>query len=256
MAEERIEALIRELADFRARGEAMRELTMAGESAVEPLIAALNHRLEPVVWSAAQVLGQIGDERAVGPLIEALGRDRARGAIAAALGAITGRDFGEDVARWRRFAAGHDAEGPPAAKPPAAPVDPLALIEAAIEGSTITRERRSDLDFELTVPLKTGRRQRVRVLFNATDAEGEEVIVVYSECGPARRETYEWALRRNVTIPYAAFGIRDIQGAPNFVMVHTLLREGADPRELRKSIDSIAARADALEQALTKTDER
>lgn len=251
--QEHIQALIRGLANFRTRSQAMRDLLLEGESAVAPLIEALDHRLEPVVWSAAHTLGRLGDARAVAPLIEAMARGRAVGAVSGALASLTDRDLGEDVAAWRRFAAGQEDER---ADGTVAPLDPLALVDAAVEGSEIARERLSDLDFSLTVPLPTGRRQTVRVLFNSKDAEGAELIVVYSECGPARERTYEWALRKNLTIPYGAFAIRDVQGSPEFVMVNTMLRASTDPRALRKSIDTMASRSDALERALTQADER
>jgi HEAT repeat protein len=58
---------------------------------------------------AAHSLGAIHDPRTVEPLIAALGEGDllCRQAMAAALKAITGHDFGEDAVRWGEWAKQH-----------------------------------------------------------------------------------------------------------------------------------------------------
>ena len=79
-------------------------LAMIGEPAVEPLIAALEKKDANLRQLAAWALGQIGDTRAVEPLIPVLSsRYHDRAATRKALRAITGKDFGEDVGRWQEW---------------------------------------------------------------------------------------------------------------------------------------------------------
>ena len=74
--------------------------------AVEPLIAVLkNDKHVYVLATTAWALGELKDRRAVKPLIDAMGhevRDVRRNA-AWALKKITGKDFGEDPAKWQKW---------------------------------------------------------------------------------------------------------------------------------------------------------
>jgi serine/threonine-protein kinase len=104
--------------------------------------------------------------------------------------------------------------------------------------------------------LDEGRAQKVAVYFGREDAEGEELVVIYSECGPADPKYYEVVLRKNLSIPSGAFAVRDLDGSPHFVLVDTMLASSATPSALAKKIEHIADRADAVEQSLTKQDTR
>ena len=68
-----VEPLIRALEG--GNGSAAGALREIGKPAVEQLIDALENENKDVRWDAAIALGDIGDERAVGPLIKALGDD-------------------------------------------------------------------------------------------------------------------------------------------------------------------------------------
>jgi len=70
--------------------------------------AALMKRQENVTTSAARALGEIGDERAIGPLIKALLIENAKKDAAEALKKITKQDFGDNAAKWKAW---HDKEG-------------------------------------------------------------------------------------------------------------------------------------------------
>lgn len=74
--EEQAKALVAQLRFKDIGRSAARELTHMGAQAVEPLIAALQHRDLDVRRAAARILGRIGDPRAVEPLVDiALGMD-------------------------------------------------------------------------------------------------------------------------------------------------------------------------------------
>lgn len=85
---------------------------------VDELIGMLKEHAASTRESAAIELGEIGDQRAVPALIEALGDENImspaavawemvlanyRATIAGALGKITGENFGPDHARWKEW---------------------------------------------------------------------------------------------------------------------------------------------------------
>jgi HEAT repeat protein len=68
-----IEPLIKTLADWDTRDSAANALINLGEPTVEPLIKALSHNQTNCIRkTAAELLGKLGDKRAVAPLVEAL----------------------------------------------------------------------------------------------------------------------------------------------------------------------------------------
>lgn len=110
----------------KARGSAEAALVKKGGEAVAPLIAVLEGRTTVTTSAgmglmgatgagtaallkgddspkaaAARILGEIGDERAVDPLIEALGDEDVSKAARQALKAITGQDHGADPEAWK-----------------------------------------------------------------------------------------------------------------------------------------------------------
>lgn len=103
-----VERLIADLKDpsWQARWFASQALgDMKDPRAVEPLAAALKDKNVYVRAMAAWALGEIKDPRAVEPLIEALKdeiKDVRKKAVLA-LQAITGKDFGQDHAKWMEW---------------------------------------------------------------------------------------------------------------------------------------------------------
>jgi HEAT repeat protein len=85
-----IEPLVALLRDRNAylRAAVIGTLTRIGTPGVKPLIAALKHRESGVRRAAAKVLGQIGDARAVEPLVAALKADQVPNEAAIALGQL------------------------------------------------------------------------------------------------------------------------------------------------------------------------
>jgi HEAT repeat protein len=88
---------------------AQKRLTEFGSQVVEGLLIALN---EPPSYKAiigiARTLGQIGDKKAIRPLITALGYEGHNSydvtkQVAFALEKLTGNDYGNDCARWEEW---------------------------------------------------------------------------------------------------------------------------------------------------------
>ena len=227
-----------------------------GEVAAEALLGALDSRSEGVRWAAMRCLGEIGSTDAVEALLAALQRPTDRQATCWALARITGQDFGEDAKAWLAW-AGKEEEEPETTEESAAAapgMDNETLLREAVRGLTATVEGAGKTR-KIEMELEGGRRQVVRVVFTV-DSEKSPVVLVYSECAPADPGHYEFALRTNLTLAYGALAIRKVEGEDRLVMFNSLLREGLTPLALKKSIVTIADKADRVERKLTGKDER
>ena len=127
------------------------------------------------------------------------------------------------------------------------------ILEEALRGTDARYAQTAD-GYEVVLRLPEGRSQHVRVILGGRDPEGQEIVAVYSKCAPASAVSYEWALRLNSQLPYGALALEEIDGEEALVMLHTHLREGLDPAELRKSVVHIGQSADRLEREFTHAD--
>ncbi len=238
--------LIQQLHSPQTRRAARQRLVAGG--AVEPLLECLDSTNESVTWAAVESLGELRAPDAVGPLVELLGRGVLVLDVCEALTRITGQYLGADVDRWREWIGAHDNSAP-------AELNVADCI--AHTGEYLGVEpARSGKSYEFTLSQDGGRSQKVAVYFGREDSDGGELVVIYSECGPATPKYYEAVLRKNLGIPAGAFAIRDVDGVPNFVIVDTMVAETVTPSALAKKIENIASRADIVEKSLTKQDER
>ncbi len=244
--DQRLAELVRELREPRTRRAARQELVAA--RAVAPLVQCLENRNESVVWAAVESLGELRAAEAVAPLVQLLERGTLTLDVCSALTQITGQDFGIDVKRWREWSAGSGADTAPR-------LDPTDCVRQAGEFLGV-EPTGSGTSFRFKLSLPADRTQKVTVYFGRKDADGDELVVIYSECGPADARHYEAILRKNMSIPSGAFAIRDIGDKPNFVMVDTMAAVSVTPSVLAKKIENIASRADSVERALTKEDRR
>jgi hypothetical protein len=236
--------LVEQLGHPQTRRAARQKLVAA--RAVGPLLECLDSRNESVVWAAVQSLGELRAKEAVEPLVGLLDRGTLVFDVCEALLQITGSNFGADVKRWRESLE--------------SAADPAKLDVAECVARTAdylgVKPTGSGTSYQFQLPLPEGRSQKVAVYFGRQDAEGHELVVIYSECGPANPKYYETVLRKNLSIPVGAFAIRDIDGQANFVMVDTMMAASADPGALARKIEGMATRADSVEMSLTKEDRR
>lgn len=248
------EELVRQLYDPATRRAARQKLVRAG--AVQPLLECLSAREESVVWAAVKSLGEMRASEAVGPLIDLLDRGRLMLDVCEALTAITGQYFGTNVKRWREWLGG--PARPPASVTPGARLPGLDVAECVRSAGQYlgVQPTGSGKSYRFRLLLPEGRAQNVAVFFGRKDAKGDELVVIYSECGPAKPKFYETVLRKNMGIPAGAFAVRDIKGEPNFVIVDTMVAASATAGALAKKIDSIATWADMVEKDLAKEDRR
>ena len=238
--------LVEQLFEPRTRRAARRQLVRAG--AVAPLLECLDSTNESVVWAAVESLGELRAPEAIEPLLDLLARGVLVASVSEALARITRQDFGSEVLRWRKWIAAN-----PGNLAPELDIADCIQATARFLGVEATGLGKTP-QFKLS--LSNGREQRVGVFFGRKDDQGEPIVIVYSECGPANPKYYEAVLRKNLKIPAGAFAIRDIDGQPNFVLVDTMLAAVVTPIHLAQRIENIAARADALEKTLTGEDRR
>lgn len=214
--------------------------------AVEPLLECLRSTNESVVWAAVVSLGELRATEAREPLIELLQRGMLETDVSDSLARITGNDLGTDPRRWRK------ALGATAAAPS---LDAADCMSRAADHLGVTATG-SDGSYRLKLSLPDGRSQKVAVFFGRRDGDGHELVVIYSECGPATPKYFEAVLRKNMSMPSGAFAIRDIDGVANFVVVDTMMSSSVTPGALARKIEQIAARADQIEKLLTEEDRR
>lgn len=89
---------------------AKEELVKAGRPAVETLILALSDNSLNLENRVANVLGQIGDPRAIEPLIETLKKGTGLIEVARALEKLTGKSYGIDYQNWTSWWQLHKEE--------------------------------------------------------------------------------------------------------------------------------------------------
>jgi hypothetical protein len=235
--------LVEQLGDPQTRRAARQKLVTA--RAVDALLRCLDSQSEPVVWAAVQSLGELRAKEAVEPLLGLLDRGVLVFDVCEALGRITGSNYGMDAKRWRQSLD----------TPPAKQLDVASCIAQTSDFLGVKPDG-SDKSYRFQLPLAEGRSQRVGVYFGRKDEEGRELVVIYSECGPANPKYYEAVLRKNLSIPAGAFAIRDIDGQANFVIVDAMMAASVTPSILAGKIESIASRADSTEKSLTNEDRR
>lgn len=127
------------------------------------------------------------------------------------------------------------------------------LLEESLRKSPVTMSG-EDNRFEIQVQLKDARHQRVVVEVCDSVAVAEQMIRVFSVCGPADPRHYRRALELNPRFPYGALGLEDLRGTSYFVMTNAFPRASCDPDELRHCVIGIAQRADEVERCLTGRD--
>lgn len=232
------------MSDPRTRRRARHKLVAA--RAVGPLVECLASGNESVAWAAVESLGELRAREAIEPLIGMVERGNLALDAAEALTRITGQDHGTDAERWRAAAANLCGGGE---------LDVAACVKQTAELLGV-ESTGGGAAYQFRLALPEGRKQKVAVFFDQKDADGQRLVVVYSECGPANPKHYEAVLRKNLSIPAGAFAIRDIEGKPCFVMVDAMPAETVTPRVLAKKIENIANRADGVEKSITGEDLR
>ena len=98
-----------------------------------------------------------------------------------------------------------------------------------------------------------GRSQVLMANFSVTE-DGEEVVQMMSEIGPATEDLYEEMLLRNLNLRYSRVAIVDSGGEKTFALVYCYPFEELEPVELAKAFGEIAFMADGMERECFNVD--
>ncbi|MFV1965269.1 MAG: protein kinase [Pirellulaceae bacterium] len=129
------------------------------------------------------------------------------------------------------------------------------LLTQSLEDSPVTIQGSGE-EFVVTVELAEGRSQRVFVQVCRGAAVSDQVINIFSICGPVCERYLRRALELNAQIPHGSIAIQTVDDEPLFVMSNAYPRATCDPEEIRKSVLTIAKHADGVEDRLTGQDQR
>ncbi len=130
--------------------------------------------------------------------------------------------------------------------------DTESLVRESVDGLPCLVQGERD-EFRVLFPLPDERLQEV-YLEVTIGRHGERFLSVFSVCGPANPEHFEFALQLNAELTYGSISVRNVNGSPMFVMTRTFPRERINPMDVRAALVEIARRADSVEQQLTDAD--
>jgi hypothetical protein len=204
-------------------------------------------------------LGELRAEEAVGHIAPLLEDRRYKSAAHEALISIVGEDLGPAPYSWLRWKQQGGATGKSRIFDPEMHMRGLPderLMELALRRFNAQWTRRGEGVYKVEVPLGGGEEtHELTVHLNQKDHEGSQIVIVYADCGPAEEQHYEYALHRNLRMPYGALAVRKSSSGARFVMFNTLLREDMSPLELSKSAMAVAERAASVRRDLEEETE-
>jgi hypothetical protein len=108
--------------------------------------------------------------------------------------------------------------------------------------------------YAITLQLKGERRQKILVQ-PVTRKDGKEIIRVFTWCGEATPEKYEWLLRSNTRLSYCAFTLLEEQGVLRVALVASLSRDRATTAKVKSAVKEMAFYGDWLEQQTSTADQ-
>lgn len=263
--QETISRLIEDLANFRTRAAARRQLAAFGMAAAEPLMAVLAdaERPENMRWAAILLLQECACTAACPLLLEVLrSQDGLRGTAIEALEALTGLPIGDDADEWEKALA--DPEGyrdvfERAQDHAVEEADPNAtgceLFRRALadEATELTWEEEGYL--YIRIPLEAGRKQQIVATFNEENSSGERLTTLYTECGAPLPEFLESLSERNAALKYGKLSVEEADdGTSKVVMREAIPSRTLTPELVRDVVLTLAADADLLELEMTGAD--
>ena len=130
--------------------------------------------------------------------------------------------------------------------------DTEGLVRESLEGVDCLVQGARDR-FRVIVSVPGDRIQEVYVEV-VQGRKNERLLSVYSVCAPADSHHYEFALKLNAELTIGGLSVREVNGAPMFVMSRTYPRGHVTPSDIRAAVTEIARSGDWVEQQLTTTD--
>ncbi len=131
--------------------------------------------------------------------------------------------------------------------------DTETLVRTALEDlDCLIQQSATDL-FRVIVPVPGDRLHEVYIEV-VEGRKRERLLTVFSVCAPGDPRHYEFALKLNAELTYGGLSIREVNGAPMFVMSRTYSRGLVTSTDIHAAVVEIARRGDWVEQQLTSTD--
>ena len=106
--------------------------------------------------------------------------------------------------------------------------------------------------WKVTVPMGGERKQKVYVVFNGHDDDGNDIISFLSVCGEVDQRRAINLLRFNARQAYGTYAAKTIQGKEYFVVTANQLAQTADPSEVQNLLVGVARAADRVENQLSE----
>jgi len=128
-------------------------------------------------------------------------------------------------------------------------VDPKGLVRSVAQAAGYTLDESADT-WQIIVPLKPLRKQRIFVDFSQQDPSGNPIVAFWSVCGPVVQENAMSLLRYNTTMLHGAFAIRELERIPKVVLQANRLADTLDPLSGSRLLAALAWQADKVEQRL------
>lgn len=221
-----------------------------GTKMIDDILPLLQDRHEGVRWSTIRILSEIGDERAIAPLVKLLEQSKNVTDVANALRAITGQKLGDDFAEWRSWLM---QDGDIRNNIGGDILSDEELIKTAIKDLPIVMSAGSD-GYSLNITLPDGRKQQVWIDFTLKDQNDHLIVQLSTPCGNADPDKYEHVLKLNMSIAYGSIALASLGETLCFAVVDSYLRETVHPEDLAKSIMSLAQHGDSVEKLLSDED--
>lgn len=130
--------------------------------------------------------------------------------------------------------------------------DTRSIVRECLEGLDARVEGGPDR-YRISFDLPGNRKQEVQLWID-DGQRGRRLVSVYSVCGPAETDHYEFALRLNTDLTRGSLSVLDIDNRPMFVMTRNFEQGRASVIEIREALLEIARRSDWVEHQLTSAD--
>lgn len=104
----------------------------------------------------------------------------------------------------------------------------------------------------LDIALQQGRRQKVYIDLGQRDSGGEELIILYTLCGPAQEKIFRGALKANARLSHAAFALHRTKNEETLILLGRRRLAGLTADALKDDVMYLARKGDLAEAQLLK----
>lgn len=108
--------------------------------------------------------------------------------------------------------------------------------------------------FVVTVKLDSSRSHRVYLMPHKLAGE-RSIIRIFTLCGEATPDRYEWALHENSKLTHGAFSLISFNGEKYLAIMNNVIKEEATPEMIKRAVKEMAYYGDWLEAKLKGKDE-